>query len=59
MYIDGLRLYEQKKYDEAIKVWEEVLKLNSYFEPAKIGIKNAKNMHLLQMELLKLEHFEY
>lgn len=59
MYIEGLRLYEQKKYDEAIKVWEEVLKLNSYFEPAKIGIKNAKNMHLLQMELLKLEHFEY
>jgi len=59
MYIEGLKLYEQKKYEEAIKVWEEVLKLNSYFEPAKIGIKNAKNMHLLQMELIKLEHFEY
>lgn len=59
MYIEGLHLYKEKKYKEAISVWEEVLRLNPYFEPAKTGIKSAKNMQTLQTELLKLEQFEW
>ncbi|MGP1438246.1 MAG: UPF0164 family protein [Treponema sp.] len=59
MYIEGLHLYKEKKYQEAIKIWEEILKINRYFEPAKVGIKSAKNMHTLQTELLKLEQFEW
>lgn len=59
MYIEGLRLYKEKKYKEAITIWEEVLKINRYFEPAKSGIKSAKNMQTLQTELLKLEQFEW
>lgn len=59
MYIEGLHLYQEKKYKEAIKVWEEVLSLNRYFEPARVGIKSAKNMQTLQTELLKLEQFEW
>lgn len=57
MYIEGLALYQEKKYVEAIKVWEEILKINKYFEPAKVGIRSAKNFALLQEELLKLEQF--
>ena len=59
MYIEGLHLYKDKKYKEAITVWEEILKINKYFEPAKTGIKSAKNMQTLQTELLKLEQFEW
>ena len=59
MYIEGLHLYKDKKYKEAITIWEEILKINRYFEPAKSGIKSAKNMQLLQTELLKLEQFEW
>jgi len=59
MYVKALHLYQSKKYEEAIKLWEEVLKLNKYFEPAKIGIKSAKNMQRLQEEINKLEQFEY
>lgn len=59
MYMEGLHLYQEKKYEEAIAVWEEVLKLNKHFEPAKRSIKSAKNMKLLQDELLKLDQFEY
>lgn len=59
MYIEGLRLYKEKKYKEAIRIWEEVLRINRYFEPAKSGIKSAKNMQTLQTELLKLEQFEW
>ncbi|MGP1414510.1 MAG: UPF0164 family protein [Treponema sp.] len=59
MYIEGLHLYKEKKYKEAISVWEEILRLNPYFEPAKTGIKSAKNMQTLQTELLKLEQFEW
>ncbi len=59
MYTEGLHLYNEKKYQQAINVWEEILKINRYFEPAKIGIKSAKNMQRLQTELLKLEQFEW
>ncbi len=59
MYIEGLHLYNEKKYEEAIEIWEEVLAINKYFEPAKIGVRSAKRMKLLQDELLKLDSFEY
>lgn len=57
MYIEGLTFYQEKKYVEAVRVWEEILKINKYFEPAKVGIKSAKNLALLQEELLKLQQF--
>ena len=59
MYIEGLRLYKEKKYQQAIDIWEEILTINPYFEPAKTSIKSAKNMQTLQKELLKLEQFEW
>ena len=59
MYVEALHLYQNKNYEDAIKIWEELLKLNKYFEPAKVGIRSAKNMQLLQEEIKKLEKFEY
>ena len=59
MYVEALQLYKSKNYEDAIKIWEEILKLNKYFEPAKVGIRSAKNMQHLQEEIKKLEQFEY
>ncbi|MCR5187449.1 MAG: UPF0164 family protein [Treponema sp.] len=41
-YQQGLIFYAQADYQAAIDVWEEALKLNKRFDPAKLGIQSAQ-----------------
>ena len=41
IYQEGLKLYSQGKWTQAIEKWQEVLKIDSRFDPAKLGIETA------------------
>lgn len=41
-YQEGLTLFTNREYEEAIKIWQEVLKLNKRFDPAILGIETAQ-----------------
>lgn len=41
LYSYGLSLYAERKYDEAIIAWQEALKLDKYFDPAREAIEIA------------------
>ena len=41
-YQMGLKLYSEAKWEDAILVWQEALKLNKRFDPAIHGIKSAQ-----------------
>lgn len=44
LYSEGLGLYNEEKLEEAIIVWEEALKLDNTFDPARECIEKAKIM---------------
>lgn len=41
-YQEGLTLFTNREYEEAIKIWQEALKLNKRFDPAILGIETAQ-----------------
>ena len=41
-YMEGLKLYSNAQWQEAIQIWEQVLKLNKRFDPAILGIESAR-----------------
>lgn len=49
LYYEGLRYYSQGQWKEAIEMWQEVLKINKRYDPAKLGIKTA----LMQLDMFK------
>ena len=49
LYTRGLIYYYNSEWESAIAVWEEVLKIDSHYDPAILGIKSARS----QMELYK------
>jgi len=56
----GLLYYADAKYEDAIEVWEEALKLNKRFDPAIQGIQSAQhqiNMFKMIKESLLLDQF--
>ena len=57
-YMEGLKLYSNAQWQEAIQIWEQVLKLNKRFDPAILGIESARaqiNMFENIKNSLKLE----
>lgn len=42
LYIEGIQLYAQGKFEEAIEKWRQVLELFPRFDPAKAGIETAQ-----------------
>ncbi len=57
-YQIGLKYYADAKWEEAIRVWEEALKLNKRFDPAIQGIQSARyqiNMFRMIQESLMFE----
>ncbi len=57
-YQIGLKYYADAKWEEAIEVWEEALKLNKRFDPAIQGIQSARyqiNMFKMIQESLLLD----
>ena len=54
LYFEGLKEYKDKKYQEAINIWNEVLKQDPTFDPAKEGIKIAKRQQKMQKDLRKI-----
>ncbi len=56
----GLLYYARADYESAIDIWNEVLKLNKRFDPAKLGIQSAQyqiDMFKKIKESLLLEQF--
>lgn len=49
LYAQGLVFYCNSEWESAIAVWEEILKIDSRYDPAILGIKSARS----QMELFK------
>ena len=41
LYNEGIYYFASKNYDKAIEMWQESLKLDKHFDPAKTGIKTA------------------
>ena len=57
-YMEGLKLYSNAQWQEAIIHWEQALKLNKRFDPAILGIESARaqiNMFENIKNSLKLE----
>lgn len=42
LYFMGVEEYAKRNYDKAILHWQQTLKLDKFFDPAKQGIKNAR-----------------
>ncbi|MCR4952751.1 MAG: UPF0164 family protein [Treponema sp.] len=49
LYTRGLVFYYNSDWENAIATWEEILEIDSHYDPAILGIKSAKS----QMELYK------
>ena len=49
LYYEGLRYYSQGQWEEAIEMWQEVLKIDRRYDPAKLGIKTA----LMQLDMFQ------
>lgn len=58
LYIEGVRLYADRKIEDAIKKWEEVLKLDPKFTPARDYIEIAKKSLELDREIVEKQKFE-
>ncbi len=54
LYIEGLKEYNQKQYEKAIELWQEILKLDSQYDPAIDAIKIAERQWNMQRQLDKL-----
>lgn len=54
LYLQGLKEYKNKNYSEAISIWEEILKTDKRFDPAKEGIEIAEQQKKLQESLNKI-----
>ena len=58
LYQQGLKLYSQGKWQEAIAKWKEVLQIDRRYDPAKLGIETASRqieMYEKIQESLKFE----
>ncbi len=53
MYAEGLSYYAERDFDKAIEIWEDVLKIDRHFNPAKDGIKSIKK-YLNMIDRLEL-----
>ncbi len=58
LYNDGIYFFAQKDYEKAIEIWQEALKIDRNFDPAKTGIRIARlyNEMLQNMENLSTTH---
>lgn len=53
LYNQGIASFAKRDFEKAIEYWQEVLKINKYFDPAITGIKNARHY----MSMLELYNF--
>lgn len=58
LYFEGLKLYQEKKYKEAIEIWRSILEKNRNFEPARYAIRTAERQQKLQTEIRKIQDLE-
>ena len=42
LYNEGVACFAKRDFEKAIEYWEEALKIDRHFDPAKTGIKNAR-----------------
>lgn len=49
LYNEGIYFFSQKEYEKAIEKWQEALRIDKNFDPAKNGIKTAR----MYSEMLK------
>jgi hypothetical protein len=58
LYAEGLKEYSAERLDEAIVFWNECLKLDAGFDPAKMGIKAAQNAIFLQQRIIDIQKLD-
>ncbi|MBB6479168.1 UPF0164 family protein [Spirochaeta isovalerica] len=58
LYVEGLKIYAEGRYQEAIKKWEACLELDPLFSPAKEMIDTAMSSFELQQEIQKRQSAE-
>ena len=51
LYNEGVACFAKRDFEKAIEYWEEALKIDRHFDPAKTGIKNlSKGVHVDVMD---------
>ena len=58
LYQQGLKLYSQGKWQEAIAKWKEVLQIDRRYDPAKLGIETASRQIEMYEKIQKSLKFE-
>lgn len=58
LYKEGISFYAKGEYENAIKIWNDVLLLDKRFDPAIDGIKSATLQLLMFQKLVNMQHFE-
>lgn len=58
LYSYGISLYAERKYDQAIAAWEEALRLDKYFDPARSAIEIASRYHTMLESIQSLSDYE-
>ena len=47
LYAEGLSYYAARDFEKAVAVWEDVLALDKYFDPARDGIKSIQRYYAM------------
>lgn len=58
LYTKGLTLYSMGDYDGALSVWQEVLSLDSHFDPAINGIKAIERSENLYKKIMEIQSLD-
>jgi hypothetical protein len=59
LYISGLDAYSKGNFAEAHYYWEEVLKLNPRFEPAREGLTTLSGLEAVQQRIDDLQRLDF
>lgn len=59
LYLAGLTAYSEEKYTEAQYYFEETLKLNPKFEPAREGLEIIRNLEATEQRINDLQRLDF
>ncbi|MCR4790518.1 MAG: tetratricopeptide repeat protein, partial [Treponemataceae bacterium] len=58
IYNKGLEYYAYGEMEKAIETWQEILKMNPFYDPAISGIESARMTLKLQERINKANFFD-
>ena len=59
LYLSGLQAYAEKQYTQAKTQWEEALRLNPRFDPAREGLENLQYAQDVENRIKAMEHLDF